>query len=204
MRGRAAGLTGALASAAAVLVVVGAGWQVPAAAHISLLSSDPAPGQRLEQVPDQARLEFSEPVSEPAYVVVTAPGGARSDPDTVRVDGATVVVDLPTGAEGAWALAFRVVSRDGHPVSGRVDFVVGDGAPAPPGVDPGQTPDRPAGQSGQPQAAPGTAARAPLSGEDGGGPSLGQVQVGIAVALFGGAAVLLLLSRPRTRRRPQV
>ncbi|WP_436701574.1 copper resistance CopC family protein [Nocardioides sp. BYT-33-1] len=197
MRSRHAILAASIFGASmAVAAVLAAGWGLPAAAHASLVGSDPQAGQRFDRMPDRVRLEFSEPISAPAYVVVTAPDGSRADQGEARIDGSVVSVDLGgTAPEGTYGLAFRVVSEDGHPVTGRIAFVVGDGpldetaptptgstAPAPPAD--GDAPARDDGAGG--------------AGDDG-GPSLGQVQAGVAVALFAAAGGLLLWSRRRSR-----
>lgn len=187
-----------VAASMALAAVLGAGWSLPAAAHASLVASDPAAGQRFDRLPAGVRLEFSEPISAPAYVVVTAPDGSRADQGEARIDGGVVSVDLGgTAPEGSYGLAFRVVSEDGHPVTGRIAFVVGDGPldeavpsptgsaePAPPSAD-GDAPAR--------------GDRTEGAGGDDGGLSLGQVQVGAAVALFAVAGGLLLWSRRRSR-----
>ena len=49
---------------------------------------------------------------------------------TVDVRGRTVDVRLPHGGPGAYTVVYRVVSKDGHPVSGRVSFTVAGGAVA--------------------------------------------------------------------------
>lgn len=181
------------ALAAALAGVVAGGWNLPASAHASLVASDPADGQRFDRLPERVTLEFSEPISAPAYVVVTAPDGSRADQGEVRVDGAEVSVALGGSApEGTYGAAFRVVSEDGHPVTGRIGFVVGDGP-----LDeaaPSATDSAPASADAADPAPASTA-----DGDDDGGPSLGQVQVGVAVALFAVAAGLLLWSRRRTR-----
>lgn len=184
----------ALATAlVAVLAVVGAGWNLPASAHASLVASDPEAGQRFAALPEQVRLEFSEPISAPAYVVVTAPDGSRADQGEVRIDDAVVSVALGGSAPaGTYSAAFRVVSEDGHPVTGRIVFVVGDGplddeGPAAASSTTAETPARPGG------------AAEPAEDASGDGFSLGQVQVGVAVALFAVAGGLLLWSRRRTR-----
>ncbi|MBU2698027.1 MULTISPECIES: copper resistance CopC family protein [Pimelobacter] len=185
------------ALATALVAVLAAGWNLPASAHASLVSSDPAAGQRFDALPAQVRLEFSEPISAPAYVVVTAPDGSRADQGEVRIDDAVVSVALGGSApEGTYSAAFRVVSEDGHPVTGRIVFVVGDGpldekGPSASAPADAATPD-PAGSSRTPDARD--------DGADGdGGLSLGQVQVGVAVALFAVAGGLLLWSRRRSR-----
>ncbi|MCG8153993.1 copper resistance protein CopC, partial [Pimelobacter simplex] len=123
------------------------------------------------------------------YVVVTAPDGSRADQGEVRVDGAEVSVALGGSApEGTYGAAFRVVSEDGHPVTGRIGFVVGDGP-----LDDAAPSATASADAADPAPASTT------DGDDDGGPSLGQVQVGVAVALFAVAAGLLLWSRRRTR-----
>lgn len=183
------------ALAAALAGVVAGGWNLPASAHASLVASDPADGQRFDRLPERVTLEFSEPISAPAYVVVTAPDGSRADQGEVRVDGAEVSVALGGSApEGTYGAAFRVVSEDGHPVTGRIGFVVGDGPLDDEAPSATATASAPA-SSDAADPAPASAA----DGDDDGGPSLGQVQVGVAVALFAVAAGLLLWSRRRTR-----
>ena len=195
----------AVALGAALVTVIGAGWQAPAAAHISLLASDPAAGDRIGRLPGQVRLEFSEPVSAPAYVVLTAPDGERLDLQTVRIDGAVVVADLDEAGgppvAGAHALIFRVVSSDGHPVSGRVDFTVGDAPQGSPGADPagagtrsGTSPSGGGRTSADPL--PPTAGRAGSASGD----RFRSVQVAVGVGLYLVAAALLLAS-VRGRRR---
>lgn len=111
---------------AAWAVVLVAGWQSPAAAHASLLSSNPADGAALEALPSEVVLTFSEPISEPAYVVVNSPDGEQLAAEEVEVDGAEVGVAVEgDGGQGSYTAAFRVVSEDGHPVTGQIDFTVG-------------------------------------------------------------------------------
>lgn len=158
----------------------------PAWAHAALVSSDPSDGQRLAALPGSATLTFNEEISPPSYVVVTAPDGSRADQGEPRVHGTKVAVDLAKGQEGTYALAFRVISADGHPVTGRLTFVVGDGPLDTTGpslaVTPGDTP---------------AAERAGRG--DGGDLGLGTVQVTVGAGLLAAGALLWLLAR----RRPQ-
>ena len=118
----------ALATAFAAVVL--SGWGLPASAHAGLVGSNPADGQRVEALPGEVRLEFTEPISTPAYVVVTAADGTRVDQGGVRIDGSTVSVTLAgTGPDGGYEIAYRVVSEDGHAVAGKVGFAVGTDAP---------------------------------------------------------------------------
>ncbi|MBS4753559.1 copper resistance protein CopC [Nocardioides sp. zg-ZUI104] len=188
----ALGLLGALA------------WQPPASAHASLVSADPADGTRLDTLPAQVRLEFSEPMSAPAYVVVTAPDGTQVQQGEAAVADTRVSIALSgAGAEGTYGLAFRAVSADGHPVSGRLVFVVGDGPLEEPYVAPGQdagdagtaAPEAASEQAGDTSSGTSSDKASSRSGTDGGGVSLTQVQVGVGAVLFLLAGGLLLWSR---------
>ena len=116
----------AVLSAAVLLVSTSSST---ASAHASLESSDPAPSAVLEESPSSIRLEFTEPVSpaNEAIVVHAADGspvrgGTVVDGDTsssIRLDG---VPELP---DGLYAVAWRVVSSDGHLVQGAFTFSVG-------------------------------------------------------------------------------
>lgn len=146
-----------LVALAVVLLPVGAG---PASAHASLVSSDPRDGARLERLPDEVTLVFTEEISPPAYVVVRAAGGADLTRGEPVVDGATVTqaVDPEAAArDGDVTIGYRVVSVDGHPVTGELGFAVA----APPAGDRsgGADPSRGAGgeRPGEPEETAGTA-----------------------------------------------
>ena len=102
-------------------------WAAPASAHAGLVSSTPENGARLDTLPAEVSLTFNEEISEPAYVVVTAPDGSRESGGDPEVSGDTVTQQLTGGQEGTYIAAYRVVSEDGHPVTGRVEFSVGSG-----------------------------------------------------------------------------
>jgi copper transport protein len=119
-----------------LLVVLLAAWFLggvvtagPAAAHAELVSTDPAEGARLESVPAQVTLEFSEGVSLGAgYARVLASDGARVDTGAAAVDGRVLTVPLRAGLpDDGYLVTYRVVSADSHPISGAYSFVVGDG-----------------------------------------------------------------------------
>jgi copper transport protein len=114
-----------LGGALTVLVTAG-----PAAAHASLVDTDPAPGTVLAKAPAAVRLTYSEPVQVTAgSVSITDPEGQPVDgldPAADRNDGSTLVAHLPSPLEdGTYVLTWRVVSLDGHPVSGTFAFAVG-------------------------------------------------------------------------------
>lgn len=193
----AAALTGMLA---AVLVL---GGQAPASAHASLVSSTPEDGQRLATLPDELTFTFSEDIDSPAYAVLNSPDGDQVAAEEVEVDGPTVrvaVVDDP-GA-GTYTAAFRVVSADGHPVTGQLSFVVGDGAPESPAAGSEESAAPSAGADGSADAAESGAesdveSRGASASED--DALLEPWQWAVGLGLLALAAVLWLLSR---RARP--
>jgi copper resistance protein C len=101
----------------------------PASAHATLIRSDPKDGATVRELPSEVSLEFNEEVGSPAYVEVTASDGtdvAAGEPDILGA-----VVTLPLGSEGpagTYTLAYRVVSADGHPISGELTFDVTTGS----------------------------------------------------------------------------
>lgn len=170
-----------------------AGPWSPAAAHASLTSSSPSDGARLDTLPERVVLTFSEEMSAPAYVILTAPDGTAVVQGEPTVADEVVRADLAdVDQEGTYALAFRVVSADGHPVTGRVRFVVGDGPldPTPPAASPAGADDASGADDGT--SPEGSRASSSSTGQ---GIELWHVQVGVAVLLFTGAALLCARSR---------
>jgi methionine-rich copper-binding protein CopC len=118
-----------LAAAALTLLVV---HPVLAAAHAGLVGSDPEQGERLAEAPSVVTFEFTEAMSEPAYVAVTPPDGSDVLVGEPVVDGATVRQRVrPGGPAGEWTTAVRAVSSDGHPVTVEIAFTVADSADSP-------------------------------------------------------------------------
>lgn len=108
-----------------VLAVLGPAGS--AAAHASLVGTDPAPGAVLDTSPGTVTLTFDEPVrlAGPAATLVDAGGGAVASP--VSGGGTQVLVDVPDDlADGSYLLSWRVVSADGHPIAGSLPFSVGE------------------------------------------------------------------------------
>lgn len=133
-------------------VVVGAwllvgAWATGAQAHAGLESSDPPDGAVLPEAPETLTLTFTEPVGVPdGGVGLLDPSGADV-PVTVQVVDVDVVVDLPELGAGAHLLSWRVVSGDGHPITGAVGFT----------VEPDDATAGPAEPSGTPSAHPAVA-----------------------------------------------
>ena len=117
----------------AVMVAVTAGAE-PAYAHARLLRAVPADGSTVTTAPRQVRLVFDEDMRTPASVVVTGPSGRRVQKGAVRVTDITASVRVDVTAAGRYAVAFRVVSADGHPVSAQTSFRFAPGGVAEPGT----------------------------------------------------------------------
>src|SRR5881409_3498005 len=104
---------------------------LPAEAHAALESSSPAAGDHVAELPRTVTLTFDEDVFTPAFVTVTGPDGTNYASGKPTVDGAKVSQAVsPASASGAFTTAYRVVSDDGHPVTGTIRFTVGAGKAA--------------------------------------------------------------------------
>ncbi|WP_063746556.1 copper resistance CopC family protein [Catenuloplanes japonicus] len=164
----------ALAICLAVLVPAS-----PAFAHNRLTSSTPVENAQLDAAPAEIVLEFAESLN-PAYtqIIVSDAAKARVAVSEPVVDGGRATVTF-TGSPGdnVYTVAYRVVSKDGHPVQGSYTFTVGAGAPA--------------------AAAPSAAAVTTETAE--GSPVLLITLIAVAVVAIGAGTVFVLL---RKRRLP--
>jgi len=103
----------------------------PATAHATLLGTDPADGASLEAPPAQVTLTFNEPVrvADDGVRLLDASGDAL--PATAASVDRTVELGVPPDLpDGAYVVDWRVISADGHPVSGALTFTVGTPADA--------------------------------------------------------------------------
>lgn len=115
----------ALAAALYLVLVCAVG---PASAHASLVGSDPEDGAALDTEPTKVSIKFNEDVSTPAQLEVTAPDGTALADGDATVDGRTVSQTVQaSGHAGTYTMAYRVVSADGHPVSGEITYDVTSG-----------------------------------------------------------------------------
>jgi copper resistance protein C len=115
----------ALALAASVLLLAGPGLllgAVPASAHASLVRVVPADGVTVQTAPTQVQLLFDENVRSPSTVVVTGPDGAAVQRGTVEVVDNSATVPVRVTSAGTYHVVFRVLSADGHPVTGETTF----------------------------------------------------------------------------------
>lgn len=121
------GLLATLASSSASAAPSGSLAAAPAGmpGHASLVSVSPADGSRLDHAPSRVELRFSDPVARDLPKVELSRDGQPVPTAPAVVDGATVTAELgEPGRPGAYRLAWRVVSEDGHPISGESTFTV--------------------------------------------------------------------------------
>ncbi|MEU4156525.1 copper resistance protein CopC [Actinoplanes sp. NPDC026670] len=116
-----------------LLVALLLGTAQPVSAHADLVRSDPAQGAVLATAPTRILLTFDETVrGVPDGVQIFDARGDLVEARTT-VTGAELTVD-PAGSlgTGTTVLTWRVVSDDGHPISGALSFSIG--APTGPAV----------------------------------------------------------------------
>ena len=189
-------LTRAAIVAAIVCALLGLGAG-SASAHEDLLASAPSEGQVLTVAPRQVALTFADVVRpDSPRIEVRGPGGASVTSGPAAVDGEVVVQPVDITRNGAYLLSYRVVSGDGHPVTGEVTFsYAGTGA-----SEAGSTAERDslggaaAGQSSQASAADSSSVESAAA--EGGGPS-----PALWWMLGGAVAVVAVLALLAVRRR---
>lgn len=97
-----------------------------ALAHAGLVAADPADGIVLPTAPALLNLSFTEPVT-PLVFTLVDPSGQRLDLEGAVATDQQVSQPLPHGlGRGTHLVSWRVVSADGHPVSGSLIFSIGE------------------------------------------------------------------------------
>jgi methionine-rich copper-binding protein CopC len=119
-------------AALAVLAVLGVA--APASAHDQLLSTDPEDGSTVATMPAAVTLTFNDLVQDAGAEanqvrVMDASCTVISDGD-VQITDNVVTQPVSGSATGPVTVLWRIVSRDGHPVSGEFSFTVGDASAA--------------------------------------------------------------------------
>jgi methionine-rich copper-binding protein CopC len=107
-----------------VVLVLGVGvlGTGPASAHAALVGSDPKDGSSQASAPQRITFTFNENIGH-AQVAGQAPDGSALRVSAVKTLDHTVSATIADpGQRGKYSLSYRVVSADGHPVSGTVSF----------------------------------------------------------------------------------
>ncbi|WP_375000136.1 copper resistance protein CopC [Aeromicrobium sp. CTD01-1L150] len=120
-----------------------------ASAHASLVDSNPKNGQQLTEVPDAFTVTLNESVAGPTQIAVVTDKGEQVATEEAQINGRTVstrVDDVDALPSGDYVMSYRLVSADGHVVSGTVDFGIdlpqrtAAPTPSPDGVGESETP----------------------------------------------------------------
>ncbi|MBT2517880.1 copper resistance protein CopC [Streptomyces sp. ISL-90] len=120
---RALVLAGAALTAAALFATADA---APAFAHDELIGSSPEQGEVLDASPEVIGLSFSNDIIEVGTaVVVVDHHGEEIDVGEPVIAGPEATVELPADLSGDYQVRWHVVSSDGHPIEGTIDFGVG-------------------------------------------------------------------------------
>lgn len=169
----------------------------PAHAHDELLGSDPAADSTVDALPPQLTLTFSgviAPDTGASQVQVTDAAGTELTDGAPSTQDNVLTQPLSGEASGIVTVLWKVVSSDGHPISGEFAFTVA-GASAPtetstPSATPTETTTPTHETTPTPTPAPASDATsiAPW------------VVLGVLAALAAAAVVYLLASRARRRR----
>lgn len=116
----------ALSVALVALLLMGG---LPAQAHSQLVTASPRPGASLSSSPTEIKLVFNENLialggTSNVIIVQNAKGKFVRTSETIVV-ASTVSISIPGKLRpGRYSVRWRVVSADGHPISGRYGFTV--------------------------------------------------------------------------------
>jgi copper transport protein len=112
-------------------VVLALAFPAVASAHATLLTTTPGVGQRLARSPAEVRLTFDQSVEAlgTAIRVFDSKGRLLSRQTVTSADKRTIRTPVARLARGGYTIRWRVVSADGHVVSGLYTFGVRHRAP---------------------------------------------------------------------------
>lgn len=113
---------------------------LPAAqGHVSVIKTVPQYQSTIEQLPSKISITFNSPLvvlgsKNPNTITVLNPNKKSVTLQDATVDGAVISVPLDTNnpVAGTYSVRYRVVSTDGHGVSGTYSFAVSSGEQAQP------------------------------------------------------------------------
>ena len=108
----------------ALFAVVALALAPVALAHADLVGTSPSDGSTVAEAPSSIVLEFNEePLATMIDVVITDADGNVVAMDAAEASGTQVSIPWP-GSLGAgdYTVAYRVVSADGHPITGTFGF----------------------------------------------------------------------------------
>ncbi|WP_091232149.1 copper resistance CopC family protein [Microbacterium sp. 3J1] len=205
--------TAAVALASLVLSVLAVvGIAAPASAHDELVSSYPATGSSVVSSPDEITLEFSATLTDlegSAVIEVINEAGINVAEDAADVSTNFVTQHLSQRASpGTYTVRWKVVSSDGHPISGEYAYSVG--SPSSSVTAPAPTADAvasptPAATENPEAATPSPSATAQTYGgtASGGGQFPPMLYLLAPILILGCGAIGVVMAGRQRRRRDQ-
>ncbi|MFC7430568.1 MULTISPECIES: copper resistance protein CopC [unclassified Agrococcus] len=216
------------------LAAAGAALVLPLPAHATIVGTNPEDGGTIAAAPEAFTVTANEEIlsidgGSSNVILITDQAGLYYGSGCATVEGATLSTTATLGEPGVYTMRYGLVSADGHPIEGVVDFAYepGGDAAAVPGAETAPEcgaaqPEPSASPSAEPTAAPepsegaGATSEPPSSStapstspsgdessdgsdDEGGIPSL--AYVGIGLALLAGVATVLVITWRRGRRR---
>lgn len=175
----------ATAVAAAMLagLAIGGPGASPAAAHDVLVGSSPEDGATVTEAPDAVTLTFNNAIQDRfAQVAVLDADETPVQEGEAQVSGPTVTQPIGELPDGDYTISYRIVSSDGHPVSGELTFTVSAGGSAGEAAPPTDTPASEPPPDDEPADAESDAAEPASADDSGGGPSTLVVVLVVALA----------------------
>ncbi|GGL21209.1 copper resistance CopC family protein [Mangrovihabitans endophyticus] len=187
-----------VAAAVAASVAAAAVGATPAWAHNSLTSASPKPDATVTSVPSTVKLTFLQSLN-PEFTTIVVSDAAKHPVTSEKpaVDSNVGTLALPPDmADGVYTVAYRVVSKDGHPVQGSYSFTLRNA------TTPTSAPAAPSSGATPSPSASASAATfvAPVAAADSGSGTAGWwvALVAVLVLLVGGMAVWVV-RRKRAR-----
>ncbi|MEO7127117.1 MAG: copper resistance CopC family protein [Nakamurella sp.] len=187
---------GAALAVTLLVALGGLAAATPALAHNVLVSSDPANGSTLDTAPTVMTFTFDQAIEnfDPALKVF-GPNGNEFTTAAPTVLGNAISAPMTAGPAGEYRAAYRIVSADGHPVTGQITFTLSAAAA-------GTAAGTPTGAA---NAARSTAANSDAANSAAGGadqPKAGGLGVWLWV-IIGVAVVLIVVAMTLAVRKPR-
>lgn len=177
----------------------------PASAHAELLRSTPEDGATLKAAPASVTLIFGEEIlADGLGMVATAADGSKVALGKPAVSGTKVVAAWPPDAPGgSYKVAWRVVSADGHPISGVLSFSYAGAASPSASPTPTSSPTSPSASASSPAATASptdvvSPAASPASSSGSSGSTSWPLIIGVAALLAAVIALVVVVARRRS------
>jgi methionine-rich copper-binding protein CopC len=124
---RTAGTAGTAFAAVFLAVAAAVGVAAPAQAHDQIISTSPSEDGHVDVAPSEVSMVYTDSLIEVGAVVLVMDDTENDWADgPVALDGPNAAQAIKAGMpDGVYQVRWRVVSSDGHPISGVYDFAVG-------------------------------------------------------------------------------